>query len=122
MPLFTDAAPGSLWGAIFRVVEWTVNFDRNFARLQTRKLLGRVGTRAGLAGGPYAGGRGRGPLRRRAPRGRAGALIAAVRLDGRERRFVVQDLPPARNEEGVYPRQNENRDEDENGGHDDLEG
>ncbi len=50
------------------------------------------------------------------------ALIAAVRSGGHDQQLVVRGLRPARLEEGVDPRQNQNRDEDENGGQDDLEG
>ncbi len=50
------------------------------------------------------------------------ALIAAVRLAGHDQRLVVRGLRLGRLEEGVDPRQNQNRDEDEKGGQDDLEG
>ena len=50
------------------------------------------------------------------------ALIAAVRLADLDQRLVVRGLRLGRLEEGVDPRQNQNRDEDENGGQDDLEG
>ncbi len=49
-------------------------------------------------------------------------LIAAVRPGDHDQRLVVRGLRPARLEEGVDPRQNQNRGEDENRGHDDLEG
>ncbi len=50
------------------------------------------------------------------------ALIAAVRLAGHDQPLVVRGLRLGQIDEGVDPRQNQNREEDENGSQDDLEG
>ena len=72
-------------GAIFRAAESVVKFDRNVARLQTRKLLARVSTgERAVWPGPYPDGTGRGSWVGIAGNGRR-AMCGLNRRDGMRR-------------------------------------